>query len=221
MSMNVNNYKSGGNGPKYTPEEGIQPAVIISVVGLGLQEGREFNGEKKPPSVQVRLTYELVDELHDFDGEQKPLIISEEFMISSNEKSKCMKRLSALDPDMSITGGDLTKLVGTPCAVQIGHKQGKGTHAGKTFANILSVGKPGRMKINTDTFNTQFSYDPNAHDEEAWDLMPEFLRDKINNRLDKDDAPAPKKSKPAKTAAPELEFDDELPAMDGESDGDW
>lgn len=210
--LNINDYKSSGGGSNYTPEEGIQKAVIVQVVGLGLQKIPPYKGQEKEPAHKVRITYELIDEVRDFDGTEKPLIVSEEFKISSDERSNCFKRLNSIDPGMKKTGGDLTKLVGAPVILTISHKEGEGKHAGKTFTNIDAVtkAKP-KDGVDTDTFNDQFSYTPEAHDDKLWDKLPDFVKEKIQSRLDKDN-----------TQPDEPEFDDDIPfEPDSEGDGGW
>lgn len=213
MSLNINDFESKSS-PKYTPEEGIQPAVVVQVIGLGLQEGQEWppkSGKKKPDHYRVRVTYELVDEVHDFDGEQKPLIVSEEFKISNDDRSTCFKRLSAIDPGMKKTGGDLMKLVGAPVALSIQIND-------KGYPKITAAAKPSKsMKIDVDTFNEKVTYNPDDHDQDVFESLPEFIQTKIQNRLDAksgSSAPAPKE---------EPEFDDDVPFGGDEdnSDGDW
>lgn len=183
--MNLNDIKKKASGPQYTPEEGVQLAIITQVVGLGLQDGGTWQGEKKPDQKMVRFTYELVNDVHDFGGEQKPLVISEEFALSGNEKSRCFKRANGIDPGLKNSKGDITKFVGKPVMVQIIHKAGAGKHEGKVFANIGGVTPiPKGMPVPQGTFNAQFSYDPYNHDEEVFQQLPDFLKEKIIQRLD-------------------------------------
>jgi hypothetical protein len=182
--LNLNDAKKQ-TGPQHTAEEGVQVAVITQVVGLGLQDGGFWQGEKKPDQKMVRFTYELVNDVHDFGGEMKPLVISEEFAFSGNEKSRCYKRANGIDPGLKNSKGDLSKFVGKPVMVQIIHNAGKGKHEGKVFANIGGVTPlPKGMPAPQTTFNPQFFYDPYKHNEEVFQQLPDFLKEKIQNRLD-------------------------------------
>lgn len=182
--MNLNNAKSTTtNYP--IPSEGMQCAILTQIVGLGLQSQRPYQGQEKPPAKMVQFTYELYNDIHDFGGDQKPLIISESMQFSGHEKSRLYKRVSGIDPGLRQTGGDLSKMVSTPVMLQIVHQQGKGTNAGRTFANIGAVTPmPKGMPVPQGTFNPCFLYDPYAHDEEIFQKLPQFLKDKINARLD-------------------------------------
>jgi hypothetical protein len=133
----------------------------------------------------VQLTYELYNEVHDFGGDQKPLIISERMPFSGNEKSRLYKRINGIDAGFRLSGGDLSKLVGSPVMVQIVHQPGKGPSAGRVFANIGAVTPAMKgMPVPQDTFNPKFIYDPYAHSEDNFQKLPQFLRDLINSRLD-------------------------------------
>ena len=69
--------------------------------------------------------------------------------------------------------------------VQIIHKAGVGKHEGKVFANIGGVTPiPKGMPVPQGTFNAQFSYDPYNHDEDVFQQLPDFLKEKIIQRLD-------------------------------------
>lgn len=188
MTLNINSVKTSkprSDKPSPVPMDGVQLGVIVQVVDLGVQPGGSFQGEQKPPSRQLRVTYELVNDTHDFDGEQKPLLISETFPFSGSDMSKCYKRINSIDPGLKLTNGDYALLVGTGVMVQIVHKEGKGKHEGRTFANVASVSPLMRgMTAPTSTFNPQYFYSPSVHDQEVWDQMPEFLQGIINARLD-------------------------------------
>lgn len=221
MSLNPKKLpKTGSKKAGPVPPADSHRAVLIQVIGLGLQPGGEWQGEKKPDKVKVRLTYELVDVRHEFDGEEKPLIISEEIALSGHEKSVCMTRLNTLDP-MDVTKGDLVKLLGKPCLVTVSHKVGKGAHAGKVFANVASVAALPKIipaPKPEEIFNPLVSYDPDSPNIDVFETLPQFIQEKINNRLD---APH-NRQKVDSFEEPEMAFDDELPPFDTPDTGeDW
>lgn len=220
MPLNINSAKKPtSNKVNPVPEDGVQLGVIVQVVDIGVQDGGMWQGEKKPDCQQVRITYELPNDVHDFDGEMKPLLISETVNFSSHELSTCVKRLNSIDPGLKITGGDFAKLVGMAVQVQITHKAGKGKHEGRTFANVASVSPLMKgMKGPEDTFNPKYSYSPDEHDEEVWEMMPDFLKEIINNRLNKGSKPVPA-SKP-KPSATLQDTPDEPAQDDTDSAGD-
>lgn len=184
MALNINNAPKSSGKISPIPEADTHRAVVIQVIGLGLQEGGEWKGEKKPNKVKVRMTYELPDQTAEFDGETKPLIVSEELALSNHEKSVMMQRLTQLDP-MNEFKGDLTKLLGKSCLVTVSHRAGSGKFAGRTFANIAAVSAlPKILPKVEEIFNPLVSYDPDEPDTEVFASLPEFMQAKINNRLD-------------------------------------
>ena len=67
------------------------PARVVQVLDLGLQDGGEWKGKKKPPVNKIMVTYELVDCFClDEEGneiEDKPRWISEELNIFSPDEA--------------------------------------------------------------------------------------------------------------------------------------
>lgn len=178
--MNINNAKSpASDRPVILAEEGVQLGVLVQVIDLGIQEQRPYKGQEKPPARELRITFELVNDVHDFDGEEKPLLVSEKFKFSGDDRSKCYKFLTGMDPAMKISGGDWTKLLGKACQVQIVHNTNEKT--GRTYANIAGVSPlmKGMPEPET-TLNEQLWYNTEDHDQEVYDKLPEFLQDMIN-----------------------------------------
>ena len=212
MTLNIKQAQAKkSNKTSPVPEEGVQLGVVVNVVDLGVQPGGMYQGAPKPDEHQIRITYELPNDTHEFDGEQKPLLISETFKFSGSELSKCYKRLHGIDPGLKITGGDLAKLVGLAVQVMIVHRVGKGKHEGRVFANVAAVSPLMKgMKGPDETYNPQFFYSPSSHDEESWSKLPDFLKEIINNRLDATDKPV-SASKPAPKPTPQGTADDEPP----------
>jgi len=138
MALNINNAPKSSGKVSPIPEADTHRAVVIEVIGLGLQDCGSWKGEKKPNKVKIRLTYELPDQTAEFDGETKPLIVSEEINFSNHEKSDLVARFNQLDPTNEFKG-DITKLLGKSCLVTVSHRVGTGKFAGRTFANIAAV----------------------------------------------------------------------------------
>lgn len=188
MSFNINDVKStkkAGDKVSPTPMDGVQLGVIVQVIDLGVQPGGFYLGKPKPDSQRMWVTYELPNDTHDFDGETKPLLVSEDFPFSGSELSTCYKRMNSIDPGLKLTGGELSKLIGLPVQVMITHKAGKGKHEGRTFANVSAVSPLMRgMKSPDETYNPQFFYSPKEHDESIWQQLPDFMKEKVEARLD-------------------------------------
>ncbi|YP_009966380.1 hypothetical protein HWA86_gp02 [Pseudoalteromonas phage HP1] len=184
MALNINNAPKSSGKVSPIPEADTHRAVVIEVIGLGLQDCGSWKGEKKPNKVKIRLTYELPDQTAEFDGETKPLIVSEEINFSNHEKSDLVARFNQLDPTNEFKG-DITKLLGKSCLVTVSHRVGTGKFAGRTFANIAAVSAlPKILPKVEEIFNPLVSYDPDEPDAEVFASLPEFMQTKINNRLD-------------------------------------
>ena len=116
--------------------------------------------------------------------------------------------------------------------IQITHKAGKGKHEGRTFANVASVSPLMRgMQGPDDTYNPKYSYSPDEHDPEVWELMPDFLKEIIDRRLNKtnsfkakpkstDDRTVGERSAPTRDYQGNVEQHAEGPASDTVGD-DW
>ena len=214
MTMNINDAPKGSGKQSPIPEADTHVGVVIQVIGLGLQPGGEWDGQPKPDKKKVRITFELPEQTAEFDGEVKPLIISKEYNFSNHEKAPLVALLNTLDPKNE-TKGDLTKLLGKACLVTVAHREGKGKHQGKTFANLASVtALPKIIPAPEGTFNPLVSYDPYNHDDSVFNELPEFLQTKIQSRLD---APAQAvKNESSDSDEDEVPFDADTPDTSGE-----
>lgn len=212
-------------------EAGTYPARVVQVLCLGLQPQRPYQGEDKPPAVELMVTYELVDEfLKDEDGEileDKPRWISETFPFRSLEAdlAKSTKRYKALDPEMAFDG-DFSQLVGCACNVTLViNKKGD-----KTYTNVTNVAamRPKDVARTPELKNDPKVFDPDEPDMKVFLSLPTWLQDKIKANLEFNGsalqkalaAPGAKpeeKAKPKKEE-PEEEYDD---AGEPEQQEDW
>ena len=176
--MAINATNEGGS---YTPvDAGTYAARCYSMVHIGTIE-EDYMGETKMLN-KVRISWELPTELKVFDeakGEQ-PSSISKEFTLSMNEKSNLRKFLESWRgkgfTEDEAKRFDITTLLGKPCMVSVIHKTSK---KGKTYADISGVttvpkGLAVPEQINK---NFEFSYEP--FDQDKFDSLPQFLKDKI------------------------------------------
>ena len=63
--LNANKLPKAGSGGMKTQDAidaGTYPARVVSILDLGLQPQRPYQGQDKPPKHEIRATYELVDE---------------------------------------------------------------------------------------------------------------------------------------------------------------
>ena len=189
--MTVNASKVTGGGKSNIPplEPGSYPARIQSVIDLGLQAQRPYQGQDKQPAHELMLTYELSDEfLLDEDGqvqEDKPRFVSDRFPLFplNAEKAKSTKRYLALDPTQE-HGGDFGALLGMPVTVTI--TQSKPTANGRIYNNVAGIA-PMRSK-EADKLpalvNDQVLFDLDEPDMQIFKSMLDWIRGVIAENLE-------------------------------------
>lgn len=132
---------------------------------------------------KVRIGWELPTEMKVFDeakGEQ-PLVISQEYTLSMNEKANLRKMLSSWRgkdfTEEQAKSFDITNLIGVPCMLNIIHKPSK--TGDKTYQNIGSVspmpkGVPCPAQINPKQI---LQYDD--FDTRLFDSLPDFIKNRV------------------------------------------
>jgi len=166
--------KTGGS--KFEPiEEGLYPALCVSIAGIGVQETPWGDKEK------LVLTFEIpsIEREWEKDGEvtKGRAHISATYTCSLAQKAKLREILEswrgqAFTPE-ELQGFDLSAILGKSCQVLIKH-----THKDdKTYANIREVLKWAGDPLTTET--TLANYDPMNHDKAQFDLLPEWIQNKV------------------------------------------
>lgn len=157
--------------PKSAPRElcpeGAHVSALVNIIDLGTQDGGEFG-----PRHKIQLAYEAVDE-KTTDG--KAMVVYKQYTFSSSQKSTLMKDLRAA---WGIKDGDveMDDQLGKYCMITIEHKE---TDSG-TFANITNVGMlPKGTKTRKYTEKLKSLYLDETFDQETYDSLPDFLKEKI------------------------------------------
>ena len=205
------------------------PARVAQIIDLGLQDGGEWKGDKKPPVNKIYITYELVDAfMVDKDGtelEDKPLWKSEDLNLLSPDMdmAKCNKRYKAIDPE-EVFDYDWSQLLGQPCSVLTIHKESKG----KTYCNVGSVTPYVVSKRNPELpelKNEGKMFTLDEPDMDVFSALPEWLQERIKSNLEFKGSPLDKilngdsnkatESEPSKLAPKvahkDLDFDEDAP----------
>ena len=101
--------------------EGIYPAICTRVIDLGDQTSKMFGGTAR----KVLFSWEIPSETITVDGVDMPRMLSKEFTISLNEKSKLRPFLESWRgktfSETELEGFDLKNILGAPCQMQIIH----------------------------------------------------------------------------------------------------
>lgn len=124
---------TGGGDFKQAPE-GNHVARCIGIVDIGTHHG-EYQGT---PTVrnQIIVRWELPFETEEFDGQQKPLIVSKFYTNSLSEKANLRKDLESWRSRAftveELMKFDLMTILGKPCTVSVVHNE-------KKKAKVVSV----------------------------------------------------------------------------------
>lgn len=194
--LNAKKVKMSGGGKKDFVEQealeaGTYPARVVSIIDLGLQTQRPYQGQDKPPKQEIKITYELLDEfMLDDKGEEiedKPRWISEDIPFNNLEVdlAKSTKRYKALDPDMELDG-DFTQLLTLPCLVTLNVTEGRGKSAGRQFNNVTTISqmRAKDAKKAAELVNPPKFFSCAEPDLDVFLSLPEFQQNKIKDNLE-------------------------------------
>ncbi len=187
MPIIATNKGGGGNYPQL--EAGTYAARCYSMLYLGTIKSKI--GDKEEMLQKIRIGWELATEMHEFkEGEGlKPMVISEEYTLSLNEKANLRKMLVSWRgkdfTDEEVEGFDVTKCLGAPCMITTFLKKSKD---GKEYARVSGVSPV--MKINGQLIKvaplinpkTELNYD--NFDFKLFESLPKFIQDKIKSSVE-------------------------------------
>lgn len=137
---------------------------------------------------KVRIGWELPTELKVFKEEkgEQPLVISSEFTLSLHEKSNLRKLLSSWRgkdfTENEAKAFDVSVLVGKPCMLNVIHKISIST--GNPYVAIGSISQLPKGITCPPQINPSFVLDYDNFDEEKFDSLPDFIKDKMKNSLE-------------------------------------
>jgi len=182
------------------PEAGATVGVLYSLVDLGHQKTNWDNQEKWSP--KVRLTFELPDQLDEFEVEEKgkvtkvskPMVVSIEQTRSLGEKASLRKLLEQWRgqtfTSKELQAFSLKNLLGKPAMLTLIHKT---SQRGRQYCAIAGASKlPKGMKAPATTTNDQLYYEIEQGEAGQFNDMPDWLQEKI--RASKEFATAAGKS---------------------------
>tara|TARA_R110002051_G_scaffold103198_1_gene174937 strand:- start:3617 stop:4225 length:609 start_codon:yes stop_codon:yes gene_type:complete len=163
---------------------GTMVGRCYSMIEIGTVEW-EWKGEKKFTK-KVRLSFELPNEIRDFGGEEKPMVIDKEYTMSLYEKANLRQDLEswrgAAFSKEDINSFDITNLLGQPAMLSIIHKTAGSGNEYAQIANISSL--PKGMEV-ADQINESFVFNyTDKFDEEWLDVQPQWIQDQIKGTED-------------------------------------
>lgn len=178
MSLNIKETKKETN---YKPApEGSHVAILYSIVDMGTHtsswQGQEKNQQK------VRLTFELPNEIAEFDGEEKPMVMGAEYTVSLADLSKLKPIIEGLmgrkltDAEKAnFSQTDFEALLGKSCMISVVHTE----KDGNVYANIATVSPLLKGVTVPAQVNPNVIYDIAQKEDATFSLLPAFMQKKI------------------------------------------
>lgn len=175
------------------PPPGNHVAICNMVADLGMQPGSGMYPDPKP---QVYLRFELCDEVREFKNKEgvdikAPMVIGRTFTASMHEKANLRKFVEAwsgtpFKDDDAAASYEFEKLPGKKCLLNVVHV----TRGTKTYANIQSATPlPKSMKSDVGQYHKTIYYSLDDHSEIAFRALPEWIRKKIDSRINEREKP--------------------------------
>jgi hypothetical protein len=173
--------KTNSSQRELTPA-GSHIATCYSMVHIGNIE-EKFNNETKVQN-KVRITWELSNEIRNFDGVDKPLVINKEYTLSMHDKSSLRKDLQSWRgkafTEIEAKSFDITVLLGKSCMLSIIHEMSAdGSRQYAKIANISGVPKGTNIPL---LFNEIFEFNYEDKFDLNWlEKQPDFIQHKIKS----------------------------------------
>lgn len=208
MKVAITATDSGGKDFKKVPP-GCHFAICNMVVDLGVQASTYMGKEKSQHKIYIR--WEVPDERVSYEKDGKevegPCSIGATYTLSLSEKANLRKVLENWRGQPftaeELRGFDVTTIAGKCCQIMVQHEQS----GDKTYANVTGVmGTSRDQKERARTAKSEVGvlvYSIGDSDQETFDKLPNWLKEKIEGRV------KPVTAKAA-TAAP-ADFDDDIP----------
>lgn len=188
--MSIRDIKGGegGSTQRALPKKGPRPAVLVGLVDVGIQQ-RTWKDELKKPCREVLPIFELVKDSYETEEGEKHNIRLSPFPLAimpGADKSKYVALCKALDPEHVVLDnkgrGDITKLLGNTCMVNIEHKDP--TPEGLVYAKLTGFTQLPEDYPVADAETVPYFFDACEPDPAVAAELPNFIKDYIRESLD-------------------------------------
>lgn len=162
--------------PREVVPAGGHIATLYSIVELGTME-TEYMGEKKL-SRKIRLTWELPEELREFDGVQKPMVVGKTYTASLYEQAKLRPIVEGMLGGLTEAqeeSFDIKSLLGTSCMIQVATEE----YNGNKYASVVSCTQLPKSVTAPAQFNDSVYFDYATFDEKTYEALPNWMKDKM------------------------------------------
>lgn len=157
--------------------EGNHVARLYSIIEVGTVPV----AYQEEPSRQIRLTWELSEELREFDSQQKPMVIGNKYTASMYKEAKLRKVIEGMVgklTDEQADEFDLRTVLGKPCLLNVVHTVAKN---GKTYANVASAAPlPKAVKEVPEQMNKSIFLGYEDWDEEMYQSVPQWIKNEMD-----------------------------------------
>lgn len=192
MSFLVEKSENKARTQREIPKKGPRPAVLTGLIDLGRQV-REYKGEKKKPCREFLPVFHLAsDKYKDDQGVEHNMVVSPFFpikMMAGAKRGHYFDLCEALDPDHAILNngaGDLSKLLGSKCFVNIEHNLSKPDESGETitYGNYAGASQIPEDYPVAEVDGKEFTFDTKSPTKEGWDALWDRTQEMIQEGLD-------------------------------------
>lgn len=170
------NFKTNDK-PKELVPAGAHIATIYSIVQLGTMLG-EYAG-KETRKNKIRITWELPEEMRDFDGVQKPMVVGKTYTASLYEQSKLRPIVEGILgglTDEQEADFTIESLIGKSCMIQLAHAEYNGTK----YADVVSCTQlPKSVKAPKQINPSVYLDYQEGWDEAVYANLPQWMKDKM------------------------------------------
>ena len=173
--------KPEGGGDYEPVDAGNHHGVCYRYYDLGTQHSEMFNKDIH----KVLIIWELPEERIEYEGENKPRVISKEYSLSLHKKSNLRKDLESWRgvsfTDQELEGFSLDKILGVNGMINIIHN----SKDDRVYANIASLSPlmKSMTKKNPELEVYGWSFANDGPDQLPADV-PDWIKDKIQNSLE-------------------------------------
>jgi len=178
---------TGGGSTRLLPPSGNFPARCFQVIHTGHHFDQKYGKMKDI----LRVSWELVTEKAVFkDGEpEKPFVVNKKYNLSLGEKATLRKDLESYRgktfTDEELKGFDVSKLINTPCMLQIIHNKVDDN----VYANISAIGSIPKGYVVDGLYNDTLLFSVSSFNKEIFDTLPDFIKTEIMESEEMKDKP--------------------------------
>ena len=168
-------------------EPGLHIARCYRMVQIGTVKENILGKEKILQKVRIGWEMPLLTKVFDEAKGAQPLVIEKEYTLSMAEKSNLRAMLTSWRgkpfDETEAKAFDITKLIGVPCMLNITHKSSK-SDPSRQFDEISSVVPVVKGMTCPPQVNKTFVLSYDEWDEEKFESLPDFIKDKMKTSLE-------------------------------------